>query len=144
MYEHGVETYPAECVGVVTGIPGEPETYEIQRLTNKQNEMHEKDPEHFGRDATTGYFVDPKEVFDLIRETEAKGRKLLVLYHSHPNHDAYFSDEDHNAAVMWDEPVFPGTDYLVVSVYDGKVKEASIFSWDGEKFPETVKLPIAF
>ena len=33
------------------------------------------------------------EVFNQIK---SKGMKLKTFYHSHPNHDAYFSDEDKN------------------------------------------------
>ena len=82
--------------------------------------MHEDDPGRFSRDAKTGYFVDPKEVFKLVREVESQGLKILAFYHSHPDHECFFSREDHTAAVMWDEPVYPGVEYIVISVMGGE------------------------
>ena len=140
MTAHAVAEYPRECIGVITGLEGGASGNSIKRLTNKQNQMHEEDPKRFNRDARTGYFVDPKEVFELQRETEKRGEKILAFYHSHPDHDAYFSQEDHAGAVMWDEPVYPGTVYVVISVIKGAVKEAVVFSWDGKGYSPSSKL----
>lgn len=142
MYDHALEEYPCECIGVITGIPDDGSAREVSRLTNRQNDFHAKDPSQFDRDARTGYFVDPKEVLNLVRETEKKGEKILAFYHSHPDHDAYFSKEDFAGAVMWGEPVYPGAVYIVISVWDGAVKEAVQFSWDGKDFSPCGKLPV--
>jgi len=141
MYDHALEEYPSECIGVITGLPDN-SAKEVSRLTNSQNDLHAQDPAHFGRDARTGYFVDPKEVFNLIRDTEKRGEKILAFYHSHPDHDAYFSKEDFAGAVMWGEPVYPGAVYIVISVLDGAVKEAVLFSWDGKEYSPSGKLPV--
>jgi proteasome lid subunit RPN8/RPN11 len=142
MYEHALEEYPSECIGVVTGLPDDAAAREVSRLTNSQNDFHAKDPGNFRRDARTGYFVDPKEVLNLARETEKRGDKILAFYHSHPDHDAYFSKEDFAGAVMWGEPVYPGAVYIVISVSDGVVKEAVQFSWDGKGYSACGKLPV--
>lgn len=142
MLEHAEQEYPRECVGAIVGLPDDSSSHRLVRLTNKQDKLHKDDPEHFKRDARTGYFVDPKEVFDLVRDTEKEGLKILALYHSHPEHESYFSSEDHAAAVMFDEPVYPGAAYIVISVFDGKVKEAVIFSWDGKGYSPSEKLTI--
>jgi proteasome lid subunit RPN8/RPN11 len=56
-----------------------------------------------------------------------------VLYHSHPEHDAYFSEEDTRMALFDGEtPIYPETSYLVVSVYDKKVRDQALFSWNPE------------
>jgi len=142
LLNHAVEEYPQECVGAILSPKNKDSGVEIIRLTNEQNSLHDSDPKHFERDGTIGYFVDTKEVFSLVRRVEKEGRKILSLYHSHPNHGSYFSDEDHNGAVMWGEPVYPDVVYIVISVYDGKVKEAVIFSWDGSHYIPSGKLDI--
>jgi len=141
MLAHAEDEYPKECVGAVTG-GGAGGKMEIIRLTNRQDKLHKSNPEKFARDGRTGYFVDPKEVFDLTRKVEEKGGKILAFYHSHPDHECYFSREDHDAATMWGEPVFPGADYIIISVVGGKAREAVIFSWDGKSFSPSAKLPV--
>ena len=52
-----------------------------------------------------------------------RGRlRILAIYHSHPQHDAYFSAEDSKQATIWDEPSYPDAAQIVVSVFDGKVQ----------------------
>jgi len=142
MTAHAAEEYPGECIGVITGSPEKGGARTMKRLTNRQNEMHREDPKLFNRDARTGYFVDPKEVFELQREMEKKGEKILAFYHSHPDHDAYFSKEDHAGAVMWGEPVYPGTVYVVISIMKETVKDIVVFSWNGEGYIPSSKLSV--
>ena len=40
---------------------------------------------------------------------------VVVIYHSHPDVGAYFSDEDQDKALFLGEPIFP-VSYLVVDV----------------------------
>ena len=140
MYDHAREKYPSECVGAIIGDGKDPATNRLIRLSNVQDKMHSGDPEKYNRDSRTAFFVDPKEVFDLFRKVDEEGLKMIALYHSHPDHDCFFSQEDHNAAVMWDEPVFPGVSYIVISVYGGKVKGAKVFTWDGKTYVPTQTL----
>ena len=142
MMDHARTEYPRECVGALIGDGIDSSKNRLIRLSNVQDKMHIDDPERFNRDATTGYFVDPKEVFDLVRRVEREGLKIVAFYHSHPDHECFFSQEDHNAAVMWDEPVYPGVDYIVISVMKGEVKDAVVFSWDGARYSFSEKLPI--
>jgi len=140
MLDHARTEYPRECVGAIIG--GDSAKNRLIRLSNVQDKMHRDDPGRFNRDAKTGYFVDPKEVFNLVREVESEGLKILAFYHSHPDHECFFSREDRNAAVMWDEPVYPGVEYIVISVMGGEVKDAVIFSWDGKMYSQSEKLPV--
>ena len=142
MLDHARKEYPRECVGVIIGSGGDSTKNRLIRLSNVQDKLHEDDPGHFNRDAKTGYFVDPKEVFNLVRKVEKEGLKILAFYHSHPDHKCFFSQEDHNGAVMWDEPVYPGVEYIVISVMQGEVKDAVIFSWDGKTYNPSAKLPV--
>ncbi len=142
MMDHARKEYPRECVGAIIGDGKDPSKNRLIRLSNVQDKMHVEDPRHFSRDARTGFFVDPKEVFDLVRRVEREGLKIIAFYHSHPEHECFFSQEDHNAAVMWGEPVYPGVDYIVISIMGGEVKDAVTFSWDGTKYSLSERLPI--
>ena len=69
----------------------------------------------------------------MIDEAERNGAKLKAFYHSHPNHDAYFSAEDKAFASPFGEPTFPGTAQIVVAIYDGAVKEVGAFAWSDQE-----------
>jgi proteasome lid subunit RPN8/RPN11 len=77
--------------------------------------------------------MDPKELEAAIDEAERSGVKHKALYHSHPNHDAYFSEEDKAFATPFGEPTFPGAAQIVISIYDRVVKRIAIFVWSEDK-----------
>ena len=130
---HAVEEYPYECCGIVVGNPDDNRDNVVYRCENIQNKLHEKDPENFTRDARTAYNISALELQKLLSEAGSKGRVFKVLYHSHPEHDAYFSEEDTRMALFDGEtPIYPGTQYLVVSVYSEKVRDQALFGWNPE------------
>ena len=130
---HAVEEYPYECCGIVVGNPDDNRDNVVYRCENIQNKLHEKDPENFTRDARTAYNISALELQKLLSEASSKGRVFKVLYHSHPEHDAYFSEEDMRMALFDGEtPIYPGTQYLVVSVYSEKVRDQALFGWNSE------------
>jgi proteasome lid subunit RPN8/RPN11 len=57
-----------------------------------------------------------------------------VIYHSHPNGQAYFSLTDREVATSpWgDAPAFP-VQQLVVGINDQSVVEAALFAWSDEE-----------
>lgn len=131
LHTHAQETFPEECCGFVL-TDGETET--VRRITNVQNHMHGIDPTNFPRDATTAYFMDPKELLAVHREVDDSELEIKAVYHSHPNHDAYFSAEDKKQALFEDEPMYPGAVYLVLSIYeDRQVRATKAVEWDGEE-----------
>ena len=130
---HAVEEYPYECCGIVVGNPDDNRDNVVYRCENIQNKLHEKDPENFTRDARRAYNISALELQKLLSEAGSKGRVFKVLYHSHPEHDAYFSEEDTRMALFDGEtPIYPGTQYLVVSVYSEKVRDQALFGWNSE------------
>ena len=130
---HAVEEYPNECCGIVVGDPDHNDDNVVHRCENIQNKLHEKDPENFTRDARTAYNISALVLQKLLSEASSKGKVFKVLYHSHPEHDAYFSEEDTRMALFDGEsPIYPGTQYLVVSVYDKKIRDQALFGWDPE------------
>ena len=70
----------------------------------------------------------------MLNELDRRKLKLLMVYHSHPDHDAYFPATDRAQACWLDpaEPDYPDTVYLVMSVQMGKFARAAAFGWDAE------------
>ena len=65
---------------------------------------------------------------------------MSVLYHSHLDVGAYFSETDAAAATMGgDKPSYDGLFYLVTSVRQGVVDDHKLFVWETTKkaFVET-------
>jgi proteasome lid subunit RPN8/RPN11 len=135
---HAEETFPEECCGVVlsNGI-----SYDVQRLRNIQNQLHAVDPQTYPRTAAIAYAMDPQELNEIIRKAEAKGAKLIAFYHSHPDHEAYFSEEDKAFASPFGEPTFPGAAQIVVSIYARLVKRIAAFVWSDDK-QDFVEIPV--
>ena len=78
-----------------------------------------------------GYAMDPKAQFLAIDAAERAGGRLYAIVHSHPDVGAYFSNED-KAKALDDggEPLWPGVQYLVVSVRNGAVDAVRLYTWD--------------
>jgi proteasome lid subunit RPN8/RPN11 len=135
---HAQETFPDECCGVIFGAGM---VDRVVPLKNIQNKLHALDPLTYPRTAVIAYAVDPLELDNVIRQAEASGERLKAFYHSHPNHEAYFSDEDKAFACPFGEPIFPDTVQIVASVYDRKIKIIKAFAWSNEK-TDFVEVPI--
>ena len=128
--QHALAEYPCECCGIIVGFPETTEKDILFRCTNIQNKLHAMDPETHPRDARTAYNIDPRELMKILKEAEAKRMSIKAFYHSHPDHDAYFSKEDRKMAMFDGEPTYPGAAYLVVSVCDGEIKDEAWFAWN--------------
>ncbi len=103
---------------------------EVVRVTNIQNELHAKDPGQFPRTAATAYTMGP-EAAPVLIGVERGTLTLRVIYHSHPDHDAYFSAEDRKQAMGgWDEPSYPHAGQIVISVRERTVRATKAFAWD--------------
>lgn len=129
MHRHALDDYPDECCGIVIGNSDDNASDTMFRCTNIQNKLHALDPTAHPRDATTAYFIDEKDLFRITREADDQGLVIKLFYHSHPEHDAYFSEEDVRRALFFDEPAYPDARYLVVSVYNKSIKEQALFEW---------------
>ena len=130
--KHALDEYPYECCGIVIGFTESKEEDVLFRCTNIQNRLHEMDPKVYPRDAKTAYNIEPKELVEIFNQMQSKGMILKTFYHSHPDHDAYFSDEDKRMALFDGEPMHPDARYLVVSVYNKEVKDEAWFEWHAQ------------
>lgn len=138
MHRHAREAYPDECCGLIIGSPpsggNNEETLSLLPCKNVQNEMHEKDPEIYPRTARRAFLIDPFEFERIVREAEKAGEVVRGIFHSHPDEDAYFSQEDVDAAVPFgDIPAFPDAEHVVMSVREGEVLGQKVYSWDAEQ-----------
>lgn len=130
--------FPDECCGfLIGGAAGE----EVRPARNIQNEKHAEDPTRFTRDARTAFLMDPRDHLAVLKEIDQRKLGLKAVYHSHPDHDAYFSPTDRAQACSFDpsEPDYPDTMHIVMSVRTGKFVRAAAFVWDAERkdFVET-------
>jgi proteasome lid subunit RPN8/RPN11 len=123
------EEYPEESCGVIVARGDE---RRLLRCRNVQNELHARDPERNPRTARTAYHIDPQDLLRIGR-LESEGFRVAVIYHSHVDAGAYFSETDRRQALMGGEPTYPGTIYLVTSVVDGRVQATTAFEWDGAR-----------
>ena len=140
MHAHAVAGFPEEVCGVLLAGP---DGQVVRRMRNVQNDLHAADPVANPRDARTAYQFDAAELLEVTRQGDAPGWRIVLFYHSHPQHGAYFSDTDKARALFGGEvelgPAFPGVAYLVISVYDRVVRDRKCFAWDesAEDFRET-------
>ena len=131
--------YPDETCGLVLA---EGSNVIVRPMRNIQNRLHAEDPKEHPRTARTAYCFDPMELKDVLDDIDRGRSELRAIYHSHPDHDAYFSETDSAAAAPFGEPSYPGVVYLVFSVRDRKVVDLKAFDWSDAE-GKYVEVPIS-
>jgi proteasome lid subunit RPN8/RPN11 len=116
----------ADALAVTAAVP----------MLNRANKLHALDPETYPRTGRMYFDIDPLKFSRAIDEGEARGEPVKVLYHSHLDVGAYFSETDAAATKMGgDEPAYDLA-YLVVSVRrapgasEAVVDDQKLFVWD--------------
>lgn len=127
--EHAKETFPEECCGAILSSDSQEH---VRPCRNIQNQMHKDDPDTYPRDARTAYIMHPDDLIEIHNEANAEDRPIKAFYHSHPNHEAYFSEKDQSDAIVWGEPAYPGVAYIVISIFEDTIRIVKAFSWDEE------------
>ncbi|MBI4710770.1 MAG: M67 family metallopeptidase [Nitrospirae bacterium] len=133
MYQHAMAEYPDECCGIVTG---DKDNQTVHFCENIQNRLHAEDPAGYPRDARTAYVIDRKEFERIVSSAKEQGKEVIAFYHSHPEHESYFSEDDAAAQTVFGEPEFPGALHVVISVKNKKIHDMKCFKWDGQGFAE--------
>ena len=120
-----------ESCGFLVGPAAEPKRLDgIVPMVNRANALHRLDPEQYPRTGRTYFDIDSMKFDSAIRNGDAEGRPVKVLYHSHLDAGAYFSPTDAQVAKMGqDEPPWDLA-YLVTSVRAGAVDDRKLFVWD--------------
>jgi [CysO sulfur-carrier protein]-S-L-cysteine hydrolase len=132
--------FPDECCGFIIGDGA---NEEVRPIANVQNQKHAENPAAFSRDARTAFLMDPQQHLAVLNEVDRRKLKLLAVYHSHPDHDAYFSATDRAAACLFDpaEPDYPETFHIVMSIRGAKFLRAAAFGWDSAA-KDFVEIPL--
>ncbi|WP_439856490.1 molybdopterin-synthase adenylyltransferase MoeB [Pseudomonas yamanorum] len=128
IYAHADRSYPEECCGFVFADGS------VHLGSNIQNELHRKNPEMYSRSAANGYTFSVADTL-MMNKAFRSDNPVVVIYHSHPDVGAYFSDEDQDKALFMGEPIYP-VSYLVVDVRQGKTQGSKLFAWDGKRFAQ--------
>lgn len=132
IYRQAREEFPNECCGYIIGWGDDAE---VVRCVNVMDKYHRVDPETYPRTAATAYMLDYKDIRRLDESLDGD-RPATIVYHSHPRHGAYFSEEDSRAALGVPWPV----DYLVVDVQDDEVVESLLFRrTDDDRFEQIAR-----
>lgn len=129
-----------ESCGLLVGPADQPLVVDTTvPMENRANKLHRLDPETYPRTGRMYFDLDPLKFERAVREGEGSGRPVKVLYHSHLDVGAYFSDTDAQAATMGGDAPSYDLAYLVTSVRAGVVDERKLFVWspDTRKFVET-------
>ncbi len=127
IYQHALEMYPYECCGIVTG---DRNSQAVHLCENIQNKLHAEDPERYPRNARTAYMINRSEADKIISFAMEQGKEIIAFYHSHTDHEAFFSEEDFAAQTVFGEPEFPDALHVVVSVMNRKLHDMKCFKWN--------------
>lgn len=128
IYAHARRDYPNECCGIVYGPRDQPIADNATPCQNIQDRLHAEDPQRFTRDARTAYNLEARDIFTLQKSLRGPAPAKIV-YHSHVEVGAYFSETDQAAAQFDGEPAYP-VEYVVVDIRADGPRGAKQFSWD--------------
>jgi proteasome lid subunit RPN8/RPN11 len=124
---HALECYPSESCGFVFGPADQPEKLDAsQREENEADKYHELDPITFPRTSNTYFKINELRAARTFERGQSEGRPVKVIYHSHCDAGAYFSDEDAATFANDGQLMWPCA-YIVVSVMDGKVADRRLW-----------------
>lgn len=120
-----------ECCGLVAGLASDPlRADRVIAFENRANKLHAVDPETFTRTGREYFDMHPMKFARAVEEGAKGGVPIKVLYHSHLDCGAYFSETDAAAATGNSVvPLYPLA-YLVVSIRAGGViDDRKLFVW---------------
>lgn len=141
MYRHARESFPNECCGWVTGDRDSNTAGGVRRAVNAyEPSLH---PTAKDRTAERAFVISDGDLLELNRSLDDDVRPRII-YHSHPNGQAYFSPTDRaNARDPWGEgPAYP-VQQIVIGIDSERVVEARLFAWSDEAddFVEIAEFP---
>ena len=130
VYQEARKSYPAECCGWIAGPRGEARATHLRTCTNAQ--AGGEHPTQANRGLDTAYVIAGADLLALNRELDGDEPAKLI-YHSHYNGRAYFSETDHEVATSpWgDGPLYP-VQQLVIGISPERVEEAALFAWSDQ------------
>lgn len=115
--QHGEETYPDECCGILIGrFTGATRVvFSIERCGNIAHGS-----------LRNRYFIDPHEAIRAQRNARDHGLEIVGFYHSHPDHPPQWSSTD------LEEAHWIGCSYVITKVDDGRAAVTKSFMLAGK------------
>jgi proteasome lid subunit RPN8/RPN11 len=124
---HALSTYPSECCGFVSGPADQPSLLDASvREENEADKYHKLDPDTFPRTSRTYFKINELRAAKAFDEGDKSGRPIKVIYHSHCDAGAYFSQEDAATFASGLQLMWPCA-FIVVSVQGGRVAERKLW-----------------
>ena len=124
---HARECYPSESCGFLSGPAADPLRVDAAiRETNEADKYHRLDPVTFPRTSTTYFKINELRAARAFEGGEKDGRPIKVIYHSHCDAGAYFSQEDSATFASQGTLMWPCA-FLVVSVEKGEVVDRKLW-----------------
>ena len=125
--QHALEEYPKECCGFLSGPAADPHGItDAIRETNEADKYHKLDPETFPRTAEMYFKINELRASRAFEQGVSSGVPIKVIYHSHCDAGAYFSDEDAATFASEGQLMWPCS-FLVVSLVSGKVEDRKLW-----------------
>ena len=132
IYAAVVPAYPEEGCGFV--FEDAEGVLSVVATANRATFLHKKDPVAYPKDGRLYFEPDMKPWIRALRE----GLAPRLIFHSHPDDQAYFSDTDRASAIFEEgDAIFernPGVLHLVVSVFGpaAATRQARMFRFNPE------------
>lgn len=120
-----------ESCGILVGPAADPLLVDgIVPMENRANKLHRLDPVTYPRTGRMYFDLNPMAFAREVKERGERGGPVKVLYHSHMDVGAYFSETDASAATMGGDAPAYDLAYLVTSVRSGQIDDHKLFVWD--------------
>lgn len=111
--QHGEETYPHECCGVLVGEIDETGSRTVRRVVQCGN-AQTASPQ-------SRYQISPSELIRVQHEARLAGHDIVGFYHSHPDCPARWSSTD-LAEAYW-----TGCSYVITRIEHGKAADTNSY-----------------
>lgn len=116
--QHGEETYPHECCGILLGqVDSEKDERTVSIVIRCRNTRTDS--------PRNRYHIDPKELVVAQKLARQREEDIVGFYHSHPDHPARWSHTDF-AEAHW-----ISCSYVITSVNHGKAEVTNSFALCG-------------
>ena len=131
IYRQARQHYPNECCGWLAGDKDGAAVSIVRPCVNMQAEGgHPFAP---SRTAETAFVFGAGDLLELNYSLDSD-TPARIIYHSHPNGRAYFSEIDRRVAISpWgDGPAFP-VQQLVIGIDSLRVVDAALYAWSEDQ-----------
>lgn len=124
---HAAQEYPSESCGFIAGPSDDtPFVDTVTREVNEADKYHRLDPERFPRTSKMYFKINELRAARSFEAGAESGQPIKVIYHSHCDAGAYFSEEDAATFASDGQLMWPCA-FLVISVVEGEVRDRKLW-----------------